>query len=162
MLAALPDLADVEITRRLPDRLEIRGVPRRPVALWRASDGVMLVDGRGTPYRRLGRGEAADLPLVRAPRERLDEAVRLMRGLRRLDARRLKRLSEVIAETDGWRLDFSRGEAWLLPAGPAVERRIRRILALLETRRWRRDAWQVDARQADRWFIRKSRLGGVV
>jgi len=82
--------------------------------------------------------------------------------VRRLDARRWKRLSEMIAGTDGWRLDFARGEAWLLPAGPAVEGRIRRMLALLGTPRWRRGAWRVDARLPDRWFIRKSRLGGVV
>ena len=162
LLDRLPDLADVDISRRLPDRLAIRAVMRKPVALWRGGQGVMLVDAHGEAYRPLRRGEAPDLPLLRAPRERLGEALRLMRAVRTADARRWRRLSEVIADGDGWRLDFARGESWLLPGGDAGVKRVRRMARFLAGGRWRGGAWRVDARLPDRWFIRKSRIGGVV
>ncbi len=162
LLADLPDLADLDVTRRLPDQLEIRAVMRKPVALWRGPRGVMLVDAHGAPYRRMRRGEALDLPLLRAPSDRLPEALALMRAVRRADSRRWRRLSEVIAEAGGWRLNFARGEAWLLPGGDEGARRVRRMAELLHRKRWRKGLWRVDARLPDRWFIRKSRIGGVV
>lgn len=163
LLQHLPDLAEVSITRILPDRLKIRAAMRRPVALWRGDQStVQLVDVQGFAYRPLKAGEMLDLPLLRMPKDDLHQAVILMLNLKQLDANRYAQLSEFISEDGGWRLNFDQGRCWLLPRGAQAETRMQQVLNLLQEDRWKGGDWRIDARAATRWFIRKSKPGGMV
>lgn len=97
-LGAIPSVANVEITRRLPDRLEIRIVARDPVAVVGAGDGTLhplLVDDSGftmrpavwTPeYDRLPLITGAPVPEaegVLAADQNLQNALALLRENRR-------------------------------------------------------------------------------
>ncbi len=163
LLIRLPDLADMEIARRLPDRLEITARERVAVALWRGRNGkVSLVDGHAVPYRVLRRGEQLDLPLIRTPRSDLDDAVKLLLAVKQESKHRYAYLSELIGEGESWRMNFERGQSWLLPSGVDSVRRIPGLIALMRQKRWRGGSWRIDARLPARWFIRKSKIGGVV
>ena len=163
LLANVPDLADVNITRRLPGRLEIVATARQPVAMWQGQGGkVLLVDGFGHAYRPLRAGEMLDMPLLRVSENEIGESVHLLLRLKQLDADRYRQLSEWRSEDDGWRLNFERGRCWMLPRGERAAPRMRAVVALLKQPRWRRGDWRVDARFATRWFIRKSKSGGIV
>jgi cell division protein FtsQ len=163
LLQHLPDLAEVNITRILPDRLEITATMRQPVALWRGKQGtVQLVDGMGVAYRPLKAGEMLDLPLLRMPEDDLQESATLLLRLKQMDATRYARLSELISEDGGWRLNFDQGRCWLLPRGAQAETRMQQVLALLQEDRWKEGDWRIDARATTRWFIRKSKSGGMV
>lgn len=163
LLGSLPDLAEVNIARHLPDRLEISATMRMPVALWSDTSGtVQLVDGKGTAYRPLKAGEGVDLPVLRVPAEEVAESVALMLRLRQMDEARYARLSEWIGEPDGWKLNFDRGRCWLLPRGELAAGRIGQVVALMRDARWKDGDWRVDGRASTRWFIRKSKLGGMV
>lgn len=163
LLQHLPDLAEVNITRILPDRLEITATMRQPVALWRSKQAtVQLVDGQGVAYRPLKAGEMLDLPLLRMPGDDLQEGATLLLRLKQMDAARYARLSELLAEDGGWRLNFDQGRCWLLPRGAQAEPRMQQVLALLHKDPWKEGDWRIDARAASRWFIRKSKSGGMV
>jgi len=163
LLDSLPDLAEVNIARKLPDRLVISASMRMPVALWRDKDGVVqLVDGKGIAYRPLRPGEGQDLPLLRVAAENVAESVMLMLRLKQMDDARYASLSEWIGEPDGWRLNFDRGRCWLLPRGELAAPRMTRVLALMRDSRWKNGNWRVDVRASTRWFIRKSKPGGMV
>lgn len=162
LLDRLPDLADVEIARRLPDRMTIVARARVPIALWQDPDGqVSLVDGNAVPYRVLRRGEQLDLPLIRAARSDLGDAMKLLLAVKQGNGNRYANLSELISEDNDWRFNFDRGQSWLLPRGNDA-RRIRDVIALMQQKRWRGGSWHVDARLPTRWFIREAKIGGVV
>ncbi len=162
LLARLPDLNDISIARSLPDKLEITARERIPVALWQNPDGkVSLVDGKAVPYRALRRGEQLDLPLLRTFRSDLGEAVNLLLAVKPASNDRYAHLSELISEGNNWRFNFDRGQSWLLPRGDDGQR-IRDLIALMQQKRWRGGGWRIDARLPTRWFIRKSKIGGVV
>lgn len=162
LLSSLPDLAEVNIARHLPDRLEISATMRMPVALWSdASGSVQLVDGDGLAYRPLKPGEGLDLPLLRVPPDEVRESVLLMLRLKQMDNARYANLSEWIGEPDGWKLNFDRGRCWLLPRGELAVERIGQVMALMQDRRWKNGDWRVDVRASTRWFIRKSKPGGM-
>ncbi len=161
-LQRIPDLADVRITRVLPDRLQISAEARVPTALWQDEQNRLhLVDANGVAYRLLRKGESPDLPLLRLPAAELAEAHRMLTALGRQNRAYLALLSEVRAGGGHWRIYFSRGVSWLIPqvGGDAV---IERITALLKQPRWRSGHWRVDARLASRWFLRPAGHGGVI
>jgi len=163
LLDRLPDLADVNIARRLPDRLDITASRRIPVAVWQGDGGrIFLVDGRAAPYRKLRKGEHPDLPLLRMPGPDLKEAVRLLLTLKQQNSKAYAQLSEWIGEGRAWRLDFERGQSWLLPHNNDAGRRLRGLLALMQKKRWHGGDWRIDARLPGRWFVRKSKHGGVI
>jgi len=163
LLTRLPDLADVSVARRLPDRLEIIARERMPVALWQGPDGkVLLVDRKTVPYRALRRGEQLDLPLLRMSHESLGDAVKILLTMKRENTYRYEHLSELIGKDGSWRFNFERGQSWLLPRGNAGGQRMQDVIALMQQKRWRGGDWRIDARLPTRWFIRKSKMGGVV
>jgi len=163
LLARLPDLADVSIARRLPDSLEITARERVPVALWQSQAGkVSLVDGRAVAYRGLRHGEQLDLPLLRMPQTNLGDAVNILLAMKRKNAGRYEHLSELIGEGSSWRFNFEQGQSWLLPNGNASGQRMQDLIVLMRQKRWRGENWRIDARLPTRWFIRKSKMGGVV
>ena len=159
-LAAIPDMAEVRITRILPDALHIKAAPRQPVALWQSEEGgIRLLDGQGNAYRTLNEGESPDMPLLRVEAAMLSPACRLLTELRQTG--RSEQLSEIRSAGRHWQILFARGEKWLLPQeqeGPVI----RRLTTILKKPRWQSRHWQVDARSPSRWFIRPARQGGVI
>ncbi len=163
LLKRLPDLADVEISRKLPGRVKIIARKRVPVALWQGRGGkVWLVDGHAVAYRVIRHGEQADLPLLRTSVSELGDAVSLMLTMKQEDNARYAHLSELIAEGASWRMNFERGQSWLLPHNDGSGQRMRDLIVLMHQKRWRGGNWRIDARMPARWFIRRSKIGGVV
>ncbi|HEY1904542.1 MAG TPA: FtsQ-type POTRA domain-containing protein [Myxococcaceae bacterium] len=62
-MAAHPWVRAVEVTRSLPDTLQLRVEERTPVALASLGD-LYVVDAQGAPFKRLSPSEALDLPLL--------------------------------------------------------------------------------------------------
>jgi cell division protein FtsQ len=63
-LEKLPWVASAEITRVYPDRLDIRVAERRPFAVWRRSDGEVLIDAGGRVLSPINRSTGLGLPHV--------------------------------------------------------------------------------------------------
>jgi len=160
-LNRIPDLAEVRITRILPDRLNIQADARVPVALWQDEQSRLhLVDAHG-PYRLLRKGESPDLPLLRMPATELSAARSMLAALARADMHRLAALSEIRAGNGHWQIYFSRGVSWLIPQSNEGSE-IQHISSFLKQPRWKGRYWRVDARLASRWFIRPAGHGGVI
>ena len=62
-MAAHPWVRTVEVTRGLPDTLQLRVDERTPVALASLGD-LYVVDADGAPFKRVSAAEALDLPLL--------------------------------------------------------------------------------------------------
>jgi len=162
LLAALPDLAEVRVARRLPDTLIISVRKRQPIALWAKAGEIYLVDTGGEPYRQLQSSEELDLPLLRMPEELLVESSMLIAALAKKAEPGLQHLSECIGGDMGWQLYFDGGQRWLLPRNRKTEQVIDRLSRLMSASRWRTGRWWVDARFTQRWFIRRSQRGGII
>jgi len=162
LLEALPDIAEVQIERRLPHTLIISARKRQPIALWANAGDIYLVDAKGRSYRRLRPSEDLDLPLLRMPEAMLPEASQLMSALVKVNRAQLQHLSECIGEDYGWRLYFDGGQRWLLPRNQREGRVLDRLYHLLNKSRWHDGSWWVDARYSKRWFIRQARHGGMI
>ncbi len=156
------DIDQLEVSRTLPGSLRIVATARQFTALWESPEGlVMLVDAEGRPFRSLERGEQVDLPFLRVDRAHLKAAVALIKGMQATQAPWLAALSEVFADLDGWRLNLSAGQQWLIPFGEESLQYVKNITELLQQEGWNRGIWRIDARQARRWFIRPAASQGV-
>ena len=82
LLSRIPDLADIQIQRQLPDTLIIHAIPRQAIALWLNKDNhsknannkqaqLYLVDEHGIAYRALKHGEFSALPVLRMKQNQL-------------------------------------------------------------------------------------------
>lgn len=162
LLAAIPDLQEVQLDRRLPNRLIIKAKPKRPLALWQDERGkVFLVSDLGEAYRPMLPGENLDLPVIRAERKRLKEASELIRLLHHLDSYWARSLSECL-QGEGWELKFDQGRKWLLPFGERGITHMRRLVSGIQRHGWRDEPWRIDARDNKRWFMRQANIGGVI
>ncbi len=156
------DIDQLEVSRTLPGSLRIVATARQFAALWESPEGlVMLVDAEGRPFRSLERGEQVDLPFLRVDRAHLKAAVALISSMRKRHAPWLAALSEVFADLDGWCLNLSAGQQWLIPFGKESLQYVKNITELLQQEGWNRGIWRIDARQARRWFIRPAASQGV-
>lgn len=63
-IRANPWVQEVFVGREFPDRLIIVVRERKSVALIERDDGLFLVDGQGTPFKKLQPGEESDLPVL--------------------------------------------------------------------------------------------------
>ncbi|MDX8407812.1 MAG: cell division protein FtsQ/DivIB [Mariprofundaceae bacterium] len=161
-LASIPDMAEVQINRVLPDTLLIVAKARVPLALWQDELGAIhLVDKNGVAYRPLARGESPDLPMLRIAGEELAQAHTLLTELAGLHVRNMAALSEVRSSDAAWLLYFSKGERWLIPQQHESDV-FNRLDALLAQPRWRTRSWRIDARSTSRWFIRPAKHEGVI
>ena len=161
-LAKIPDMAEVQVSRILPDSLHIQAQPRVPMALWQDENNVIyLLDSHAVAYRPLRKGESPDLPLLRIDRDKLASAFSLLLSLQQFDAAKMADMSEIRASVQNWQVYFSRGESWLLPQG-SEHSVIRRLTRILKEPRWQYRSWRVDARAQSRWFIRPARHGGII
>jgi len=159
----VPDIDRLDVARTLPSSLHIQATARRVVALWRAPDGrLMLVDQRGIPFRPIMHGEGVDYPLLRVDATMLVAASALLIAMKNTRSPWSAALSEVVADLDGWRLNLSAGQQWLIPFGKKSMQYVSRITLLLQQPRWHTGIWRIDARQKNRWFIRPANNQGVI
>ncbi|MCB1520953.1 MAG: FtsQ-type POTRA domain-containing protein [Hyphomicrobiaceae bacterium] len=63
-IEALPWVESADLTRVLPGRLEVRITERKAFAVWRRSDGDVLIDRTGRVLQRIREGSVGNLPLV--------------------------------------------------------------------------------------------------
>jgi cell division protein FtsQ len=63
-IRANPWVREVFVGREFPDRLVIIVRERKPVALLEQDKGLYLLDGEGTPFKKLEAGEESDLPVL--------------------------------------------------------------------------------------------------
>ena len=63
-IRANPWVREVFVGRELPGRLVIVVRERKAVALLERDEGLYLVDGEGTPFKKLETGEESDLPVL--------------------------------------------------------------------------------------------------
>jgi len=168
ILSAVPDIADVQIQRQLPDALLIHVTPRKSIALWQgklqqhAEEGLYLVDEDGTAYRTRQHGESFDLPVLRMTKEKLPEAATLLTYLDVKYNTWFTHLSELKAEPNGWKFNFDYGQQWFLEAGTEAQKNITSIQDLLSQPRWRAGYWRVNTRLENRWFIRPAASKEVI
>jgi cell division protein FtsQ len=161
-LANIPDMAEVQVSRILPDSLHIKAQPRVPRALWQdENNDIHLLDDHAVAYRLLRKGESPDLPLLRIDTVNRSSAFRLLLSLQQNAAAKMVVLSEIRASGQNWRINFSRGESWLLPQGREASV-IRRLASILKEPRWLNRNWRIDARAQSRWFIRPVKHGGII
>lgn len=59
-----PWVGDVEIERKLPDKLVVKVSERRAAALVKKDEGLYFMDGDGIIFEKFGKGERADLPIL--------------------------------------------------------------------------------------------------
>ena len=85
-MSAHPWVRTVEVTRSLPDTLQLRVEERTPVALASLGD-LYVVDAAGAPFKRVSPSESLDLPLLtglsreQAEKDPAGTAVRLREAL---------------------------------------------------------------------------------
>lgn len=163
LLQRIPDIARVQVQRTLPSSLHIKAEARVVIALWQQPGGrVMLIDDHGQAFRPLARGELMDYPLLRLDAQHLAAASSLLTSMKQGQSAWLAALSEVFADIDGWRLNLSSGQQWLLPFGEKGIESVSRITAMLQHSRWHAGVWRVHARQENRWFVRPAKYQGVI
>jgi cell division protein FtsQ len=161
LLAAIPELADVQVSRSVGGALDIKAVPRQAIGNWLDPEGRMqLVDGDGAAYPGT-ESVLPILPMLRLPASQLPEAGAMLTHLAGLSHHLFAHLSEVVAIDGSWKLYFDHGESWVIPQHGAI-RRVDRLVALMDQPRWRKDAWRIDARMDNRWFIRPARSKEVI
>lgn len=161
-LAAIPDMADVQITRILPNSLHIVARARTPIALWQDNSGhIHLVDIKGSPYRQIRAGESPDLPMLRMSSSQLASATVLLNALSRQKIRDIKALSEIRSSDSSWQVYFNKGERWLIPHQRETMV-FKQLAEILSQPHWRTRSWRVDARTTSRWFIRPAKQEGVI
>jgi cell division septal protein FtsQ len=161
-LAKIPDMAEVQVSRILPDSLHIIAQPRVPMALWQdENNDIHLLDDHAVAYRLLRKGESPDLPLLRIDAGNRAPAFRLLLSMQQHATAKMAVLSEIRASGQSWQINFSRGESWLLPQGREISV-IRRLASILKEPRWQHRNWRIDARAQSRWFIRPVKHGGII
>jgi len=144
-MAAHPWVRTVEVTRSLPDTLQLRVEERAPVALASLGD-LYVVDADGAPFKRLSPAEALDLPLLTgltreaAEKDPTGTAVRLREALGVADAYQRAferpRLSEVQLGEAGFDLVIADGTRVVLGRDDldGQLRRLRRVRDELQQR----------------------------
>ncbi|WP_377512971.1 cell division protein FtsQ/DivIB [Octadecabacter sp. R77987] len=151
---ALNAVADATLRVRPGGILQVDIVQRVPVAVWRQSDGLRLIDADGHIVGPLHfRADRADLPLIAGDgaREQLAEGLQLyraagplaprMRGVMRMGERR-------------WDIVLDRDQRILLPTDDPVSA-FERVVALAQARDMlERDVVVVDMRNPDRPTVR--------
>lgn len=155
-VAALPAVADVSLRVRPGGLLQVNVRQRQPVAVFRAPDGLRLIDRDGVLIQSItARADRSDLPLITGDgaRKALDEGLAIysaagplaprMRGVVRMGERR-------------WDVVLDNGQRILLPTSGAVTA-FERVVAINEAQELlERDVAVVDMRHPDRPTIRLS------
>lgn len=155
-IESLPSVAEASLQLRDGGVLRVAIVERVPVAIWRSSEGLDLVDPTGAVTGAIyKRSERPDLPLLAGagrPAE-IPEALAIIAAARPIDdrLRGLERIGE-----RRWDVVLDRGQRIMLPEKKPVQA-LERVLALDEAQELlSRDVVAVDMRLADRPTLRLS------
>ncbi|MDQ6968083.1 MAG: FtsQ-type POTRA domain-containing protein [Mariprofundaceae bacterium] len=173
LLDKVPDLADIQIQRQLPNRLVIHVTPRQAIALWSNKNGfnkntnnkqeqLYLVDEHGIPYRARKHGEPSDLPVLRMQQNYLVAACQWLTALKKEQPQWFTRSSELFATPTGWKLNLVAGQQWHIPFGPRGLKDITQLSNILKQPRWHVGNWRIDTRLGNRWFLRPATHEGVI
>jgi len=169
LLNKIPDLADIQIQRQLPNSLVIHVTPRQAIALWFNKDGgnkqqgqLYLVDEQGIAYRARKHGESSDLPVLRMQQKHLAAACQWLATLKKEQPQWFARSSELFASPTGWKLNLVAGQQWQIPFGPRGLKNIAQLIHILEQPRWHAGNWRIDTRLEKRWFLRPATHEGVI
>ncbi|PCI44955.1 MAG: hypothetical protein COB41_02950 [Proteobacteria bacterium] len=168
LLQSVPDLADIQIQRQLPNSLIIHVTPRQAIALWfkknqeNKQGQLYLVDEHGIAYRARKHGESSDLPVLRMQQEQLTAACQWLATLKKEQPQWFARSSELFASHDGWKLNLVAGQQWQIPFGPRGLKNISQLNNILQQPRWHAGNWRIDTRLENRWFLRPATHEGVI
>jgi len=173
LLNKLPDLADIQIQRQLPDTLLIHVSPRQAIALWMNKNGLnkanadkkgqlYLVDENGIAYRSRKRGESSDLPVLRIQQDQLVAACQWLATLKKEQPQWFARSSELFASHNGWKLNLVAGPQWHIPLWSRGLKNISQLSSILQQPRWHAGNWRIDTRLENRWFFRPATHEGVI
>ena len=163
LLASVADLEDVSVQRTLSGSLYLDATARTPVGLWHQEEGnLFLVDMRGNAYRPVAAAESSDLPILRIGRDDIRQASQLLRSMQSLQPRYFSRISELLADSNSWKINFDQGQQWMISRNEHVSHAISKVSNLLQKPRWRSGHWRVDARTTSRWFVRPAGQEGVI
>ncbi|SEM53345.1 cell division protein FtsQ [Loktanella fryxellensis] len=153
-VAELPAVEDVYVRVGDGGALEVGITPRQPVALWRTSDGLQLIDGAGVFSGAVAtRAERRDLPLIagEGAEDHLEEALALFRTAAPI-AERVRGLVRIGERR--WDMVLDRDQRILLPTyQPAVA--LNRVIGLEQSAELlARDVMLVDMRNPQRPTVR--------
>jgi len=173
LLSRIPDLADIQIQRQLPDSLIIHTTPRQAIALWLNKNTgnksannkqaqLYLVDKNGIAYRALKHGEFSDLPVLRMQENHLIAACQWLAALQKQQPQWFARSSELFALHTGWKLNLVAGQQWQIPFGTRGLKNISQLSNILKQPRWHAGNWRIDTRLENRWFLRPATHEGVI
>jgi len=173
LLNKVPDLAEINIQRQLPNTLVIHVTPRQAIALWlnkgevngKASNEqgqLYLVDEQGIAYRARRHGESSDLPVLRMQQDHLVAACQWLATLKKEEPQWFARSSELFASHTGWKLNLIAGQQWQVPFGARGLKSILQLSSILKQPRWHSGNWRIDTRLENRWFLRPAAHEGVI
>lgn len=150
-LSQLPWVANVDVTRRYPDTIDVDMVEKPPFALWQSKHGLYVVDRAGAQIERTARERFPKLPLFvgDAPDGASDlvEAIALHRAV----AARVEAMQRVSGRR--WNLILDDGVLVKLPESDwAPELGVLENL-IVEKGILERDVTEIDLRSRDNYFF---------
>lgn len=150
-------IKDARVSRRLPDRLAVEIVERKPTAVWQRNGKYSLIDAEGTVLQNVSAAEVGELPLLNG-----DDANRHSIALGQL----LDKASALKAQVTGaswignrrWDLRFKTGETLALPEGEKAAAEALLNFARMDGihRLLGRDLIHFDLRDPERAYFRKA------
>lgn len=159
-LLRYPWIADAQVSRRLPDRIVIHIVERRPAAIWQQDGALSLVDASGVVLEPVSADAMPDLPLLIG--EGANTRADAYRAL--LDAAPALRPRVKAATWVGdrrWNLLFASGETLVLPED-APERALIKFAEIDGAQQLLGHGWlRFDMRDPTRLVARRGRMGAA-
>lgn len=150
-------IKDARVSRRLPDRLAVEIVERKPTAVWQRNGKYSLIDAEGIVLENVKASEVGDLPLLNG-----EDANRHSVALGEL----LDKASALKAQVAGaswignrrWDLRFKTGETLALPEGEKAAAEALLNFARMDGihRLLGRDLIHFDLRDPERAYFRKA------
>jgi cell division protein FtsQ len=150
-------IKDARVSRRLPDRLVVDIVERKPTAIWQRGGKYSLIDAEGNILQNVKTAEVGDLPLLNGP-----DANRHSVALGKL----LDKATALKAQVSGaswignrrWDLRFKTGETLALPEGEKQAAEALLNFARMDGihRLLGRDIIHFDLRDPERAYFRKA------
>lgn len=153
-------VADAQVSRRLPDKLVIHIVERKPAAVWQHDGELALIDADGVPLERVSADRLPPLPLLVG-----DGANKQMRAFDALMARApalrpLVKAASWIGDRR-WNLLFATGETLVLPEDNAQAALLKFVELDSNRRLLGQGLLRFDMRDPTRFVVRRPEAGGA-
>lgn len=159
-LLEYPWIADAQVSRRLPDRIVIHIVERRPAAIWQREGQLSLIDASGVVLEPVSAEAMPDLPLLIGEGANIRaDAYRALLDVAPALRPRVKAATWVGDRR--WNLLFASGETLALPED-APERALIKFAEIDGAQQLLGHGWlRFDMRDPTRLVARKARLGAA-